>query len=184
MFLSKLAWSRDVTGKVDNIHSNLGQSFNLIHSNVRSLSKNKHKIEELLQSVKTKPDILAISESKLYSNNLRRTSLLDFSMVHCDSMSNAGGVALYVSNSLEFCKLDKCSIASPYLKKIFIEVKLKNSAKGVVISVIYRHSSTSLSGFKLQFTQTISFLAKHKKRLHNLWRFQCRSSQKPVFSTC
>ena len=46
---------------------------------------------------------------------------------------------------------------------MFIEVKLKNSAKGLVIGVIYRHPSTSLSEFKLHFTQTLSHLAKHKK---------------------
>ena len=130
---------------------------------MRSFSKNKNKIEELLQSAKTKPDVLAISESKLNSNNLSRVSLIDYSLVHCDSISHAGGVALYVSNSLEFCKLEEYSIASPHFETLFIEVKLKNSGKDLVIGVIYRHPSTSLSEFKLQFTQTLRLLAKHKK---------------------
>ena len=117
----------------------------------------------MLQSVKTKPDILAISESKLSRNNLGRANLIDYTMVHCDSISNAGGVALYVSNSMEFCRLDKYSMASPYFEILFAEVKLKNSAKGLVIGVIYRHPFTSLSEFKLQFTQALSHLAKHEK---------------------
>ena len=83
-------------------------------------------------------------------------------------------------NSLEFCQLEEYSIASPQFEILFIQVKLKNSAKGLVIGVIYRHPSTSLSEFKLQFTQTLSVLANHKKD----WRFQCRPSQKSVFSTC
>ena len=33
----------------------------------------------------------------------------------------------------------------------------------LVIGVIYRHPSTSLSKFKWQFSQTLSLLAKHKK---------------------
>ena len=130
---------RSVEWLVNEYSKSLGQSFNLIHCNIRSLSKNKYKIEELLQSAKTKPDVLAISESKLNNNNLRRASLIDYSMVNCDSISNAGGVALYVSNSLEFCKLEEYSIASRYFETLFIEVKLK--------SVIYRHPSTSLSEF-------------------------------------
>ena len=93
---------RSVEWLTNDYSKSLGQSFNLIHCNVRSLSKNKNKIEELLQSVKTKPDILAISESKLKCNNLGRANLIDYTMVHCDSISNAGGVALYVSNSLKF----------------------------------------------------------------------------------
>ena len=84
-------------------------------------------------------------------------------MVHSDSISNAGGVALYVSNSLEFCKLEEYSIATPFFEILFREVKQKNFAKGLVIGVIYRHPSTSLSEFKLPFTQTLSLLAKHKK---------------------
>ena len=60
-------------------------------------------------------------------------------------------------------RIKRIKIASPYFETLFIEVKLKNSAKGLVIGVIYRHPSTSLSEFKLQFTQTLSILAKHKK---------------------
>ena len=109
---------RSVEWLANEYSKSLGQSFNLIHCNVRSLSKNKNKIEELLQSVKTKPDILAISESTLNRNNLGRANLIDYTMVQCDSVSNAGGVALYVSNSMEFCKLDeyRYSIASPSSK--------------------------------------------------------------------
>ena len=151
---------RSVEWLANDYSKSLGQSFNLIHCNIRSLSKKKT-IEELLQSVKTKPDILVISEIKLNSNNLGRATLIDYTMVHCDSISNA--VALYVSNFLDFCKLDEYSIASPYFETLFVEVKLKNSAKGLVIGVMYRHPSTSLSEFKLQFTQTLSHLAKHKK---------------------
>ena len=82
--------------------------------------------------------------------------------MHCDSISTVGGVALYVSYSMEFCRLEY-SIASLCFETLFMEVKLKNSAKDLVIGVIYRHPSTSLSEFKLQFTQTLSRLAKHKK---------------------
>ena len=47
-------------------------------------------------------------------------------MMHCDSISNAGGVVLHVSNSLEFCKLDEYFIASPHFEILFIESKKKN----------------------------------------------------------
>ena len=45
---------------------------------------------------------------------------------------------------MKFCKLDEYSIALPYFETSFIEVKLKNSAKGLVIGAVYRHPSTSL----------------------------------------
>ena len=59
-----------VESLVNEYSKSLCQIFNLINCMVRSLSKNKNTIAEWQQSVKTKPDILAISESKLNSNNL------------------------------------------------------------------------------------------------------------------
>ena len=154
---------RSVEWLANQYFSTSKQSFNLIHCNVRSLPKNKNKIEELLQIIKIQPDILAISESKLNNNNKGKASLINYTMVHCDSLSNAGGVALYVSNSLEFHKIDEYSFASSHSETLFIEVKIKNSAKGLVIGVIYRYPSSSLSDFQIQFTQTLNDLTKHKK---------------------
>ena len=90
---------------VNEFSKSLGQSFNVIQCKVKSLLKNKNKIEELLHSLKTKHDILAISESKINRNNFGRASLIDNTMVRCDSIFNEGRVGLYVSISLEFCKL-------------------------------------------------------------------------------
>ena len=80
---------RSVKWLANEYSQSLEQSFNFIHHKVRSLSKKKKKIQELLQIVKTgKPNISAITESKFNSNYLGRASLIDYSMVHCDSISN------------------------------------------------------------------------------------------------
>ena len=154
---------RSVEWLANQYSSSSKQSFNLILCNIRSLPKTKNKIEELLQVIKTQPNILAISESKLNDNNIRKASLINYTTVHCDSLCNAGGVASYVSNSLELHKIDKYSFASPYSETLFINVKIRNSSKGHVIGVIYRHPYSSLPDVQIQFTQTLNDLAKHKK---------------------
>ena len=46
---------------------------------------------------------------------------------------------------------------------MFVEIKLENTAKNLVIGVIYRHPSSSLTDFQNQFTQTLHSSPKHKK---------------------
>ena len=138
-------------------------TLNIIHFNTRSLTKNKSKIEELLQMLKTQPDVIAISESKLSENNAIRADLRNYNFVHCDSLSNAGGVGLYISSSLSYSKIDEHSWATLHSESLFVEIKLENTAKNLVISVIYRHPSSSLTDFQNQFTQTLHSLAKYKK---------------------
>ena len=70
MFLSKLAWSRDVTGKVDNIHSNLTLA-------------------------------IAISETKLNSNNVSKIKIPNYNFLRSDSSTNAGGIGLYIKDTIK-----------------------------------------------------------------------------------
>ena len=114
----------------------------------------KSKIEELLQMLKTQPDVIALSESKLNENNVIRADFKNYNFVHCDSLSNAGGVGLYISSSLSYSKIDEHSWATFHSESLFVEIKLENTAKNLVIGVIYRHPSSSLSDFQNQFTQT------------------------------
>ena len=138
-------------------------TLNIIHFNTRSLTKNKSKIEESLQMLKTQPDVIVISESKLNVNNAIRADLRNYYFVHCDSLSNAGGVGLYISSSLSYSKIDEHSWATFHSESLFVEIKLENTAQNLVIGVIYRHPSSSLTDFQNQFIQTLHSLAKHKK---------------------
>ena len=104
-----------------------------------------------------------MSESKLNENNVIRADLRNYNFVHCDSLSNAGGVGLYISSSLSYSKIDEHSWATFHSESLFVEIKSENTTKNLVIGVIYRHPSSSLTDFQNQFTQTLHSLAKHKK---------------------
>ena len=90
-----------------------------MHFNVRSLPKNKDKIEELRDRLDYQPDIMAITESKLNDNNIRRADLENY---HLINYSNAGGVALYISNSLLYNKIDKFTGATTYSESLFVDI--------------------------------------------------------------
>ena len=120
-------------------------TFNIVHFNVRSLTKNKDKIEELLDRLDYQPDIMAITESKLNDNNIRRADLENYSLINCNSYSNAGGAALYISNSLLYSKIDQFTRATTYSESLFVEIKLKD--KDLVTDVMYRHPNCTFTDF-------------------------------------
>ena len=50
----------------------------LIHFNVRSLSKNKTKMHELIDLMATKPNVTAVSETKLNPNSVSNVNLSNY----------------------------------------------------------------------------------------------------------
>ena len=50
-------------------------NLSLLHLNARSLPKNKYLIEEMLYELKTKPDVIAITETRLNERNENNISL-------------------------------------------------------------------------------------------------------------
>ena len=71
----------------------------IFHMNVRSLSKNLYKLENLLLAIEHCPDVIAITETTLknsksvVSYNLQ---LEGYDFVHTDTNMNAGGVGFYI----------------------------------------------------------------------------------------
>ena len=78
--------------------------FFLLHFNVRSLSKNKDKIDEFLHDFERLPDLVAISETKLNENSIGTSniSIPNYCFLRNDSPSNAGGVGIYIKESFKF----------------------------------------------------------------------------------
>jgi len=64
------------------------------HFNVRSLAKNKHKIDTFFSMCNVSPDLIAISETKLKSKCCTNIRIPNYNFVCVDSLINAGGVSL------------------------------------------------------------------------------------------
>ena len=74
------------------LHKN---DFFLLHFNVRSLPKNKDKVEEFFNGMSRIPDAIAISETKLNANSVTNVNIPNYTFLRKDSPTNAGGVGLY-----------------------------------------------------------------------------------------
>ena len=79
------------------LDKDLKGSLSFLHINIRSLNKNKSKLEELTSSYKIIPDIIGIIKTKINKNTDTNCLLLTGYNFHCvNSMSNSGGVGVYV----------------------------------------------------------------------------------------
>jgi len=67
------------------------------HFNVRSLVKNKHKIDAFFSMCNVSPDFIAISETKVKPKCWTNIQIPNYNFVYVDSLTSAGGVGLYVN---------------------------------------------------------------------------------------
>ena len=109
--------------------SNKSNDIMVIHFNLRSLPKNKNKIEDFLLQLLNLPHIIAITETKLNSSNLDKAELENYQYEHIDSASNAGGVGVYIRNDLKYLLKSDIVVNSEDCKFIFINIINKPSKK-------------------------------------------------------
>ena len=126
--------------------------------NIRSINHPK-KYNFIYDTINTEsPSFFAITESWLSSSNVTVSSLatpINYSFLHNSRESRrGGGVALICSNQLYPKKLSLNEFTS--FESISIKIKL---SKPIILSIIYRPPSSSLSVFLDHFTDYLSLLA-------------------------
>ena len=77
------------------------KAISMFHCNVRSLQKNLALLEDVLYSLDKRPEILAITETRLNVNSVCKVDLLNYELYHTDSRTSAGGAAIYIPKTLK-----------------------------------------------------------------------------------
>ena len=96
-----------------------------IHLNISSLSYHHQELYNILSSMKTKPKIIGISESKLQINKqqINNISLPNYVYEHTPTESGKGGTLLYINQNLKYKVRGHLNIYSKFLiESTFIEV--------------------------------------------------------------
>jgi len=115
----------------------------LLHINVCSLNKHFERLEELLEDLDEKPEFIAISETKLHSNF--NSYLPGYTFLQANFKTNAGGVGLFVKETLNIKTLNDYNLNVNDCEEIWVKVQLNNSEK--IFSVIYKHPGSSFKRF-------------------------------------
>ena len=88
---------------------------------------------------KSQADIIALTETKLRENELYQYINIDgYKFIHKDSPTLAGGVGLYIKNSISFyCLLKyKHTVDLHFIENLWIKIENKN--KKIYVGVVYR----------------------------------------------
>ena len=105
----------------------------LIHVNTDTLIGNFDKLVNTLGQFKAYASILFLSETRLHDSKMDFQSSLinipNYSYVHQNSPTNAGGTAIYVSNSLRFINRPDIKFECANCEACFIEVICENEKR-------------------------------------------------------
>ena len=125
----------------------------IIHFNVRSLQKNIDKLITFLAEFSEKPDIIAISETKIKCGQpLLNVNISGYSFIHCDSVTNSGGVGFYIKQTLIYKQKSEININLSFVENMCIEVKTTTGP--IVIGVVYRHPTKLVNDYEC-FTKNL-----------------------------
>ena len=116
------------------------ESFSVLHCNIRSIAANYDKLTELLSELNYSFKVIGLSETKITNNTgqISNTSLPGYNFISQPTLSQAGGVGLYIKNGTEFHIRDDLSCVTNKFESLWIEIHC-NRVKNIICGVLYRH---------------------------------------------
>ena len=129
----------------------------VIHLNIPSPALHIDKLKLFLSLIKTKFDIICISESRITKNNSLTTNINipGYNFEHTPTESKAGGLLMYISDKISYklC-IDLNVYCSKQLESVFIEVLIQNK-QNQLIGTVYKHPSVNVSKFNHEYLTDI-----------------------------
>lgn len=154
--------------KVDEVKQLLekqSKAFSVFHCNIRSLNKNLNHLEELLVTLGHDFSIIGISETKLSNNTHSNVDLPNYNFIRHDSITQAGGVGLYINNNVDYRIRDDLSLNNNNYENLWIEVTTSNREKNLILGIIYRHPHTNFSNFNDSLSETLNTITNENKQI-------------------
>ena len=134
------------------------KTLTILHCNIRSLSKNLNLFEELLCSLDSKLDILGITETKLSEKSLSNVNIKGYNFFHTDSLTNAGGAALYIANNLKAIPIPDIKFDLELVESCWVHIDAGKNNKTLIIGCINKHPTCNLEQFRNQLSNIIKIL--------------------------
>ena len=149
----------------------------LLHVNMRSLNKHQNfdALYEFLILLSFSPDVICISETRLRGDSLTNITIPNYNFVHADSITNVGGVAIYISSNYNFELDPELDMKVNVCEELWLNLKTGTiSSKHITIGAVYRHpnnNSNYIKNFTGALVNTISKINKRKGTFYLLGDF-------------
>ena len=130
----------------------------IIHLNAVSLTAHFDNIANFLENINF-PDIICVSETRLKKDKidwqLKLVGLPNYNIHFDNSNTNAGGVAIYIKESLQYKIRTDFRLATEDCESFFLEVSISNTLpdnlnaqqKSLIIGCVYRHPRPTIPCF-------------------------------------
>ena len=134
-----------------------------LHFNMRSLQGNFEKLRDILLLIKSSPDIISISETKIQNKTythcrknepLSNIALDGYQFYHVPSPTNAGGVVMYISNQLSHDAAEDFELKLTACEDMWFTIFSKTSEEKFLVGVVYRHPTQNY--LKSQFVEAFN----------------------------
>ena len=129
---------------------------------MRSLTKNLTLLNDMFYSLDSRPDVIAITETRLNPNSISNVDLTNYHLFHTDSPTLAGGTALYVSKNLKAIPRPDLRIDLPLVESCWVEIDPRNNKKHIMLGCVYKHPSANVEEFTLKFDELLKELNLNK----------------------
>ena len=132
----------------------------IIHVNIVSLLKNFDAFTNFLNKFQKAVDIICLSETRLNDGKLSYCSLPGYRLFCNNSVTRAGGSAIYVSDRLTCSQLSQIKIKCNGCEDVWVKVNLHNN-ETLVLGLVHKHPNDIIKNFEDAFISVIkSFKSK------------------------
>lgn len=138
--------------------------FSALHCNIRSLNANFDHFSEMLHRLNHEFSIIGLTEIKIRIDSLYtlNNEIPGYKFISQPSLSNAGGVGLYINENLSFLLRSELSQSTSEYESIWIEVQ-SNLHENMLCGVVYRHPRGNASRFLSYINDTLEVISKENK---------------------
>ena len=132
-------------------------SFSALHCNIRSLSSNQDNFLHMLASFNFSFSLIGLTETKIRAdeNPIMNVNIPGYNFVSEPSLSNAGGVAFYIRDNLNFSLRTDLTVSNLDCDALWIEI-LTHGQPNVLCGVTYRHPNGNIDNFMNYINSKVS----------------------------
>ena len=139
-------------------------AFSILNCNIRSLQANMDNLINMLSELYFPLSVIGLTETKLKTDQegIFNINIPGYSFLSQPSLSNAGGVGVFVKNGISYsCRHNLSSVKEGY-ESLWIEIQ-SDAEHNIICGIIYRHPHGNLDNFMAHLNSVIEKIHRENK---------------------
>ena len=104
------------------------------------MQKTLSELKDFIYTLEKYPSV--IGKTKLNENSVSNIEMLGYKFYHSDSVTSAGGAALYISKTLHSAERPDIKLDIQDVESCWAEIVTENGHPPIIVGSIYRHPNS------------------------------------------